>query len=192
MSQYQFSQTSPTPQTSSTMDKVMNQSVKCGKFAGISSGVICIIIILIFCGVGIKMYNTKNNAVYQQVPATVTEANCSQVVSSSGRSTSISYNCSLKVKYNINGEEYLNTVVSNDTVHNVNEVINLYYNTENPNDIKYSYMTNQNMGKILIGVGASFVLLFTIHVVLTMKSDWYNRFACLGAVSKAVGFGFRS
>ena len=171
------------PQGQSGWDKAMGYSASCGKFVGLSGGVTCAIIIVILCSVGIFFYRKKSTTVYNKITATVLEANCSQVISQSGKTRSVSYNCALKVKYTVNGEEYQNTVTSNDTVHNVGETREIYYNSVNPNDIHYSYITNQNLGKILMGVGSSFVLLLIIHIVLTMKSEWYNRLQCLSAVS---------
>ncbi len=172
-------------------DKGMGYAKSCGKFVGLSSGVVCAIIIVILCAVGIMFYRKKSTVVYNTVQATVLEANCSQVVNNTGKSRSVSYNCALKVKYTINDVSYENTLMTNDTVYNVNQIMTIYYNTQDPNDIKASYITNQNLGKILIGVGSSFVLLLIIHIVLTMKSEWYNRLQCFGAVSSTVSSAFR-
>jgi len=179
------------PQGQSTMDKLMVHSEKCGKFVGLSGGVVCAIIILILCAVGIYFYRKKQYAIYNTILATITEANCSQVINDNGRNRSVSYNCALKVKYTINGEEYQNSLQSNDTIHNVGEIREIYYNTTNPYDITYSYITNKNLGRILLGVGSCFFILFIVHIVLTMKSEWYNRLQCVSAVSSAVAAPFR-
>lgn len=173
-------------------DKAMGYSASCGKFVGISTAVISVILIIICCCIGMYLYRKKSTAVYDKVSATITEANCTQVVSGNSRNSNITYNCALKVKYTLNNTNYENTVISNNTVHNIGETISIYYNVTNPNDIKYSYITNQNLGKIFIGVGSSVVLLFVIHIVLTMKSEWYNRLQCIGAVSNTVSSAFRS
>jgi len=171
-------------------DKAMGYSAKCGKFVGLSGAVICAIIIVILCGFGIFLYRKKATTVYNTVNATILEANCSQVISESGKTKSVSYNCALKVKYTIDGKEYQNTVTSNDTVHNIGETINIYYNTANPNEIVYSYITSKSIGKILIGVGSCFILVLIIHIVLTMKSEWYNRLQCLSAASNIIASPF--
>jgi hypothetical protein len=171
-------------------DKAMGYSASCGKFVGLSGGVVCAIIIIILCGVGIFLYRKQTTAIYNTVSATITEATCSQVVNDNGKTKSISYNCVLKVKYNITGEEYINTVESNDTIHNVGETRTIYYNTANPNDIKYSYISNKNLGEIFIGIGSSFILLLIVHIILTMKSEWYNRLQCLSAVSNTIAAPF--
>lgn len=173
-------------------DKAMKYSASCGKFVGISTGVTSVIIIIIFCWVGIYYYRKKSTAIYDKVSAIVTEANCAQVVSGDNRNRSVTYNCALKVKYTLNNTEYNNSLTSTDTVHNVGESISIYYDVSNPNDIKYSYITNQNLGKIFIGVGSSVILLFIIHIVLTMKSEWYNRLQCLSAVSNTIASPFRN
>jgi len=173
-------------------DKGLQASASCGKFVGLSGAVIFVIIIIILCGLGIFFYRKKVSTVYNTVQATIIEANCSQVVSGNTKNSSVSYNCALKVKYTIDGEEYQKSITSNDTVHNVGEVREIYYNAENPNDIKYSYITNQNLGKILIGVGSSFIVLLSVHIVLIMKSEWYNRLQCIGAVSSAIASPFRN
>jgi len=173
-------------------DKAMKYSASCGKFVGISTGVISVILIIIFCWIGMYFYRKKSTAIYDKVYAIVTEASCAQVVSGNNRNRYVTYNCELKVKYTLNNTEYNNTVTSTDTVHNVGELISIYYNVSNPNDIKYSYITNQNLGKIFIGVGSSVILLFIIHIVLTMKSEWYNRLQCLSAVSNTIASPFRN
>lgn len=179
------------PQSQSTMDKFMGYSEKCGKFVGLSGGVVCVIAIIILCALGVFFYRKKQDVSYNTVQATITEANCSQVINDNGRNRSVSYNCALKVKYIVNGEEYQNSLQSNDTIHNVGEIREIYYNITNPSDIKYSYITNKNLGKILLGVGSSFIILFILHIILTMKSEWYNRLQCLSAVSSAVAAPFR-
>ena len=100
------------PQGQSGWDKAMGYSAKCGKFVGLSGGVVCAIIIIILCGVGIFFYRKKVTVVYNNVSATILEANCSQVISQSGKTKSISYSCKLKVKYTVDGKEYQNTVTS--------------------------------------------------------------------------------
>ena len=178
------------PQGQSGWDKGLQASASCGKFVGLSGGVICAIIIVILCGIGMFFYRKKVTTVYNTVQATILDAKCSQVLSQNGKSTSVSYNCLLKVKYNINGEEYQNTVTSNDTIHNVGESREIYYNTVNPNDVLYSHITDKSIGKIFIGIGSSFVILLIIHIVLTMKSEWYNRLQCLSAVSHTIAAPF--
>jgi hypothetical protein len=172
-------------------DKAMGYSASCGKFVGLSTAVISVILIIIFCWVGIYFYRKKSTVVYDKVSATITEANCTQQITDTGRNRNVTYKCSLKVKYTVNNTEYENTVVSGDGVHNIGEVVSIYYNVENPNNVVYSYISNKNLGKILIGVGSSVVLLFVIHIVLTMKSKWYNRLQCIGAVSSTVSSAFR-
>lgn len=178
-------------QTTSGWDKAMGYSASCGKFVGLSGGVVCAVIIIILCGIGIFLYRKKVTAVYNTVQATILDAKCSQYTETSGKNTVIKYNCALKVKYTINGEEYQNSLTSNDTVHNVGESREIYYNVANPNDILYSYITNQHLGEIFMGIGSCFIILLTIHIVLTMKSEWYNRLQCLNAVSSAIASPFR-
>lgn len=178
-------------QGQSGWDKGLQASASCGKFVGLSGGVVLAVIIVVLCGIGIFFYRKKVTAVYNTVNATILEATCSQVLNTTGHNrTSVSYNCTLKVKYTVDGKEYQNTVVSTDNYHNVGETRQIYYNTANPNDIVYSYITNKNIGKILIGVGSSFVILLIIHIVLTMKSEWYNRLQCLSAVSHTIAAPF--
>lgn len=179
-------------QPTSGWDKAMGYSASCGKFVGLSGGVVSAIIIIILCGVGIFFYRKKATSVYNTVPATIVDAKCTQYFTTSGRQSTIKYNCELKVKYTINGEEYQNMLSSDDYIHNVGETREIYYNTTNPNDIKYSYITNKNLGKIFIGVGSCVVILLAVHIVLTMKSEWYNRLQCLSAVSSAVAAPFRN
>jgi len=173
-------------QGKSAWDKGLESSASCGKFVGISGGVVCVILIIILCGIGIFLYTKKTTVVYNKVSATILDAKCSQVIRDDGRNRNVSYNCEIKVKYNINGEEYQNMVTSNDYIHNVGEIRDIYYNVANPNDIKYSYIENKFIGNILIGIGSCFVVLLVIHIVLTMKSEWYNRLQCIGAISKAI------
>jgi hypothetical protein len=174
------------PQGQSGWDKAMGYSAKCGKFVGLSGGVVCAIIIIILCGFGIFFYTKKSPTVYNTVNATILEANCSQVISQFSKSRSVSYMCVLKVKYTIDGKEYQNTVTSNDSLHNIGETREIYYNIANPNDIVYSHINNKSMGKILMGIGSCVVILLSIHIVLTMKSEWYNRLQCVGAVSSVI------
>ena len=172
-------------------DKGLQASASCGKFVGLSGGVVCAIIIIILCGVGIFLYRKKVTTIYNTVNATILEATCAQVLNSTGRNrTSVSYNCTLKVKYTVDGKDFVNTVVSTDIYHNVGETRQIYYNVANPDDILYSYVTNRTIGGILMGVGSSFVLLLIIHIVLTMKSEWYNRLQCLSAVSHTIAAPF--
>ena len=178
-------------QPTSGWDKAMGYSASCGKFVGLSGGVVCAILVIILCAVGIFFYRKKSSAVYSTVSATIVDAKCTQYTATSGRNTVIKYNCELKLKYTINGVEYNNSLSSSDTVHNVGETREIYYNVANPNDILYSYITNKHLGEILMGVGSCFVILLTIHIVLTMKSEWYNRLQCLNAVSSAVASPFR-
>lgn len=180
------------PQGQSGWDKGLAASASCGKFVGLSGGVVCAIIVVVLCAVGIFFYRKKNTAIYNQVSAVVTSANCAQEVHSNGKSTSITYNCALKVKYTVNNVQYENSLVTDTgSTHNVNETMTIYYNTQDPNDIKASYITNQSLGEILIGIGSLCLIFLIIHVVLTMKSEWYNRLQCLGAVSNTVSSAFR-
>ena len=167
-------------------DKAMGYSASCGKFVGISGAVVCSIIIIVLCWLGIYLYRKKTDISYNTVQAKILEATCSQVINDNGKNKSVSYNCLLKVSYTVNNTEYTNTLESNDTVHNVGEIREIYYNITNPNDIKYLHIESKFVGKIFIGIGSSFVLLLIIHIVLTMKSEWYNRLQCVGAVSSAI------
>ena len=177
----------------SGLDKGLAASASCGKFVGLSGAVVCAIIIVILCGFGIFFYRKKVTTVYNKVSATILDAKCSQVMNNSGHNhTYITYNCELKVKYTVDGKEYQNNVTSNDTVHNVGETREIYYNVANPNEIVYTYVTSKSIGEILIGVGSCFVILLIIHILLTMKSGWYNRLQCLSAASNIIASPFRS
>jgi len=172
-------------------DKSMNLLSSCGKFAGMSTAIVCIILIVCFCGIGIYFFRKKDKTVYNSVSATITLANCSQVVNRNGNRTTISYNCALQVKYTVDGKEYTASLTSDDTVHNANETITIYYDVSNPNNVVYSYIKNKSMGQIMIGAGACFIVLLIIHLILMKKSEWYNRIHCINTVSSVVGSSFR-
>jgi len=173
-------------------DKAMGYSASCGKFVGLSGGVVCAIIIVILCGFGIFLYRKKVTTVYDKVLATILDAKCTQYISGGRNNSTIRYNCELKVKYTVGGVEYQNNLSSTDTVHNVGETREIYYNVANPNEIVYSYITSKSMGEILMAAGSCFVLLLAIHIVLTLKSEWYNRLQCLSAASNIIASPFRN
>ena len=179
-------------QPTSGWDKAMDYSTSCGKFVGLSGGVVCAILIIILCGVGIFLYRKKVTTVYNKVSATIVSANCTQYVSGGKNNSTIKYNCVLKVRYNIGGVDYENTLTSTDNFHNSGEIRDIYYNVSNPNDIQYSYITDKSMGKIFIAAGSCFIILLAIHIVLTLKSEWYNRLQCLSAASNIVASPFRN
>lgn len=178
-------------QPTSGWDKAMVYSASCGKFVGLSGGVVCAILIIILCAIGIFLYRKKVTSVYNKVSATIVSANCTQYVSGSKNNSTIKYNCVLKVRYNIGDVEYENTLTSTDNFHNSGEIRDIYYNVSNPNDIQYSYITDKSMGKIFIAAGSCFIILLAIHIVLTLKSEWYNRLQCLSATSNIVASPFR-
>ena len=93
-------------------DKAMGYSASCGKFVGLSTAVISVILIIIFCWVGIYFYRKKSTVVYDKVSATITEANCTQQITDTGRNRNVTYKCSLKVNLDVIAQLEAKTLIT--------------------------------------------------------------------------------
>jgi hypothetical protein len=189
MSQFQPMRMSS--QSNDTLGNIDKGLLKCGNFASIIQIVCSVLFIIIFGGIGVYMYQKKDNRLETQ--ATVTNVNCRQeVVNSGGRrgGTRIETKCIMDVKYNVDGKEYTGIVDTSETIHKTNDIITIKYDSTNPNVISYKQLSNRTIGMILMAIGSFIILLLSLHIVLLQVSDWYKRLLCIQMVGSAVSSAF--
>ena len=79
--------------------------------------------------------------------------------------------CNLSIKYIINNVDYMADIVTYDNQHVVNEDIEISYNKNNYNDVKYKYVDASSIYWILLSVVG--ILPFTLSIV-----SLYNLIEC--------------
>lgn len=142
-------------------------------YALIGSIIIIIIsILLIIGGIAILMNPYKN-----KISATITSANCVQDVSTSN------YNCSIGISYIVNNITYTSnkTYISSEKI-NQGDLIDIYYNSKNVNDFKFSKPSNL-LGILLLVIGFLIILFSLIYLFFIMK---YKALATISGLKRVI------
>jgi hypothetical protein len=164
----------------SVADTIYNDAASLGRlraFIGLIAGAV-IAIILFF--IGISKINTKNPHT-QEVQATVTQlTGCATT-----NPKNSSYQCTIAVKYNVNGIEYNapSFALTSEGMPYVNQMITAYYDPSNPSSLSAeSADGDRTTGKIMIG--ASFFVVGVSYFIWWL-SKRYQFFAAAEGVGTA-------
>jgi hypothetical protein len=168
---------SPTSSTS-TLSKIDEGLLKCGKLASGIYLVLGIIISIALIGFGYYMYSKTDNM--NEVQAIVTDVQCSYNYDTKRRRNVAS--CVLLVKYMVNNAEYTSRVQTQEEQHYTDEKITIKYDTTNPRKVSYKQMSNNQIGKYIMIAGVIMALLTGLHTYLMKTSDWYKRIVCVNIV----------
>ena len=150
----------------------MKQLYKGAQLYGIyKAGIGAVIMTLICIFGGIFLFNIYNeNKGYKEVNATITKPNCNiidKVTEKEGtKTTEILYNCSLELKYTIDGKEYNNTLDINNSQKeylNTNK-IKIGFKPEDPENIKFDYKYTNMFA--LIGIVLLIVITISSYINL--------------------------
>lgn len=165
----------------SVADTIYNDAASLGRLRALIGLIAGAVIAIILFFVGIAKINTKNPHT-QQVQATVTQlTGCSTT-----NPQKSSYQCTIAVKYTVNGTEYNNAsfpLTSEGAMPYVNQMITAYYDPANPSSLSSeSADGDRTNGKIMIG--ASFFVV-GISYFIWWLSKRYQFFAAAQGVGTA-------
>ena len=138
-----------------------------GRFMSLIGLIIAIIIavILFICAVNYK--NTPDNP---STTATILSASCTTLT----YENKTEYSCILNLKYTINSKEYTNYITTqSNTYYNVNSVIDINYEINNPNKITIKSLDNSTISYISCGIGVIVILGAAINYYLNSKYKFY-------------------
>jgi hypothetical protein len=178
------------PQNNDTLGQMDKGLLQCGNFASIIQIVCSVLFIIIFGGIGIYMYQKKDNNV--EINARITDVTCAQERINTGKrgGTRLQTTCTLTVSYKVDEKDYSGIVTTTEVLHKKDDLIKIKYDKTNPISISYNQASNKKVGLILMGVGCFIILLMIIHIILLKVSDWYKRLLCVQMVAGTVSSAF--
>ena len=154
---------------STTSSSMYEDAASLGKFRASFGLVIAGLISVGFLGYSIYLFMRKNPYT-EKVNATVTKSTC---IKQNGN-----YNCTLSLSYRANNTDTIGTLdnVMTETKYEVNDMITVYYNPSNPEDIS---LRSREVDKDL---GYTF-LFFSIFILISAVFVWWlvNRYKFFAA-----------
>jgi hypothetical protein len=82
--------------------------------------------------------------------------------------------CNLKIKYTVSGKEYIeNIVATGDKIYNVNDQIEITYNSDKPSEVTTKQIRNSTIGIVLSIVGILICGCVLLNYYMTSKSKLY-------------------
>jgi hypothetical protein len=165
----------------SVINTLVDETANLGKVTVSITLIISIIIavILIICAIVI---GTQPKRPYTS--ALITSATCNTYYDFVNNRTVVKYSCILKLKYNINNIEYLNSLTTNSsTVYNPNTYIDIEYDINNPNIPYIKGLDNSIQSFISVGIAAAIVIFAFLNYYLTSKSKVWASYQGVSALS---------
>ena len=147
--------------------EVYEDTSSLGRFMGLIGLITAIIIavILFICAINYK--NTPDNP---STTATILSASCTNLI----YENKPQYSCILNLKYKINGKEYTNYITTQSNIYyNVNSVIDINYELNDPNKITINSLNNSTISYISCGIGSIIIICAAINYYLTSKYKFY-------------------
>lgn len=170
---------SPTTSSPSLGDQIYSGTAELGKFKTTIGLFIGCFVGIIFIIIGIYMLTKKNNHT-QEIQAKVEELKTPCTSSSIGNNQQM-INCYLVISYSYNGLNYKPNLNTNDTYHNVGDLITIYIDPNNPSDFSQeSKQADKNIGWIIIGFAVFFIL---VSILFWWLAQRYKMFAAFEGVS---------
>jgi hypothetical protein len=161
----------------------MDSLSEIGKVQG-SIGLIIAVIITVILFIS-ATYLLFKQETFQKVLATITSVNCTLLpkTTSNGKTSPTTYDCNLTVQYIVNQNTFtspLNINSQNDLTHT--KTIEILYNPQNPNEIKYESVSSKTLASISSVVGIIIMFFAGLQYYLTHKYKAY-------AAATGVGVG---
>ena len=161
----------------STGEKLYSGAATLGRVSAVIGTVVGTLAGLIMIPLGIYLL-TKKIKKTATTSATVDDRSCTE----SAHDSSITYNCTLNVKYKVGDTPYTSVVTSSgDTNYGNAKTVKVYYDPSNPNNVSLdSGKSKHTAGIILIVVGVIVPLIAWIWLYFAQK---YKAVAAVGGVS---------
>lgn len=145
-------------------DDIYSGAASLGRITAIIGAVVMTIVGIVLIIVGIVILNTKNTTV--KTKAEVLSATCSPWANQGA----INYRCNVHFTYLVGKEQMIGDLVINSvTQYQKNQKFDVYYEKDNPSDVKDSGPTPHSLGWILLATGILLPLLAWGWVWVTRK-----------------------
>lgn len=170
-----------------------------GKFISVRNFLIVLIIyIIVIFAVNKLLYEKQDIYEENYIKGTVKDSTCKKIIKDVKNSSTINWDCSMNILYNINNINYekKNHNITSDTYYDPNSNINLRYSKYDKNDITENTWSYDYWGNIII-LFSSIILLFSfinlISVFLFPSAAAATGAASLGGtVAQGISSGWNS